>query len=471
MVKLVELWRREWLLVAGMAAAVLAGWYSAMGGDKASLAVGGGLALLMVVAGTMKRPQVAPYFLVTFTVFDRNIKLSETYSVSTLTIMLVLLAPAFLMVIVQEKVVPRFALAGAGALVVGLALACVVAGEPVLALDGLLRWVPVLIMVMGVASLCATQSGLSKKLGLAIVIGGAVCGVFGILQRSGHYWLVGPPYAPEVVDSTFGYYTNFANFEALAAVVGVGLIAAGVRVRRLPIIATAATLVCLYMVVTSFSRGALVLLGTGLTVILARELARPGRFISAVAGLGFLAWLTMVLTPAEYLQEIEAKFTTIQGGDAVRSQLQAGGIDLLLHSPMGIGFNNFSELVASGKVYAPLALAHAHNTFVQMGLDAGWLGAGGFLILVLGAAWRAFRSRGGTMTAAYGAALVGFLVQVSQDYFFFEEASLVAFGLLLAGSLGVLREDFAVDDGALGVSNGAAGDRGGQVRLGAYRAG
>ena len=64
----------------------------------------------------------------------------------------------------------------------------------------------------------------------------------------------------------------------------------------------------------------------------------------------------------------------------------------------------------------------------------------GFLVLVIGAFWHGFRAKGDAIAIGFAAALAGFLVQVSQDYFFFEEASLVAFGLLVAGSMAGLRQ-------------------------------
>jgi O-antigen ligase len=116
-------------------------------------------------------------------------------------------------------------------------------------------------------------------------------------------------------------------------------------------------------------------------------------------------------------------------------QLQDAGFELLTRSPVGIGFDNFSALIASGAIRANQALVHAHNTFIQVGLDGGWLGLTGFLILTVGAVWVAFRSKGSTAQVSFGAALAGFLVQVTQDYFFFEPASLIFFGLLIAGAL------------------------------------
>lgn len=469
MVKLIERFQQDWILLAGFALALAGGFYSAIAGERGFMLAAGALGLVLVFMLGFKYQRFAPYLVVASAVFDREVRLSESFQLTTLTVVLLILAPSFLKVAVESKVVPRFAVVGTWLLVLGFFLAAVAAPRPDLAWPGLLRWLPVLAMVLGVASICATHKTMSRNLGWAILAGGAVSGAFGILQRNGVYAIVGPPYVPDVTDSTFGYYTNFANFQALASVVGLGLILAGIKVkRRLPLLATAATTICLYMVVSSFSRGAVILVGIGLLVVLAREIVRPGRFIAVCAGIATLGWIVMQLTPAKYVDEIVAKFSSAQGGDAVRAQLQVGGLELLARSPLGIGFDNFSALVASGQVYSTLALAHSHNTFVQMGLDSGWLGAGGFVVLVIGAAWVGFRAQGGTMAVAFSAALIGFAVQVSQDYFFFEEASLVMFGLLIAGSLGSLRQNLAVDDSALRGGHSAAGDRPGKVRLGRY---
>lgn len=467
--KLIERLERDWLLLAGFPVALVAGFYSTFAGERGFTLAAGSVALIAVLLLGFKYTHLAPYLVVAAAIFDREIRVSETFQVTTLTVLLLVLAPGFMRAAVRSHALPRFAVVGTWLLALGFLFAAIVAARPELAWQGLLRWLPALAMVLGVAAMCATHKGMPRRLGWAILAGGAVSGLFGILQRSGVYAIVGPPYVANVTDSTFGYYSNFANFQALASVVGLGLILASVKTRRrLPLPVSAATALCLYMVVTSFSRGAFVLVGAGLLVLLAREVARPGRFIAICAGIGALGWIILQVTPTYYVDEIVAKFSSSQGGDAVRAQLQTGGLDLLAQRPLGIGFNNFSSVVTSGEVYSTQALAHSHSTFIQMGLDAGWLGLVGFVVLVVGAAWVGFRGQGGTMAVAYSAALIGFLIQVSQDYFFFEQASLVMFGLLIAGSLGVLRQNLTVDDSALGVADSAGGHRPGKVRLGRY---
>ncbi|UKA60770.1 O-antigen ligase family protein [Arthrobacter sp. FW306-2-2C-D06B] len=462
----IEWVKREGAMIVLFVLTLAGGAYGAMNGLNGLTVVIGIMAFLIVLVIGLTRPKMTPYIIVFFTVFDRDLHLSGPVQLTSLTIVLFLLAPGFLRVIMTGKAVPRFARVGIWMLIFGLIVASLASAQPDLAWAGLVRWVPALIMIMGVGSLCITEEGMSRRVANALVYGGAVCGAFGILQRSGRYWLVGPPYAPDVTDSTFGYYTNFANFEALAAVVGVSLIISGLRLRRrLPLLITASTLLCVYMVATSYSRGAVGLVAVGLLVILLKELARPFRFFVVVGLLSLMGWLVVQLAPAELLAELIGKFTSSQNGDIVRSQLQAGGLQMLAKSPLGIGFNNFSALISSGDIYSTLALAHSHNTFVQMGLDAGWLGGAGFLILVVGAFWRAFRSKGGVVAVGFGAALAGFLVQVSQDYFFFEEASLVAFGLLVAGSVAGLRQKRTVEGDSLGTSDDSIGDISGKVGL------
>lgn len=453
----IEWVKREWAMIVMFILTLAGSAYGAWNGLNGATTVVGLAAFVIILAIGLTRPKMTPYIIVLFTVFDRDLHISGPVQLTTLTIVLLLLVPGFLRVIVTSNAVPRFAWIGTGMLVMGLVLASLASEHPELAWAGLMRWLPALIMILGIGSLCITEEGIPRRIAKALVYGGAVAGAFGILQRSGKYFLVGPPYAPDVTDSTFGYYTNFANFEALAAVVGIGLIIATVRTkRRLPLIVTTCTILCAYMVVTSYSRGAVGLVAVGLLVILLKELRRPFRFFVIVGGLGLMAWLVSQLAPTDLLAELVAKFTSSQNGDLVRSQLQAGGLQVLTESPLGIGFNNFSALVASGSIYSTLALAHAHNTFIQMGLDAGWLGGAGFLVLVAGAFWRGFRSKGDAIAIGFAAALAGFLVQVSQDYFFFEEASLVAFGLLVAGSMGQLRQTYLSTSDQAGLAEPSA---------------
>lgn len=183
----------------------------------------------------------------------------------------------------------------------------------------------------------------------------------------------------------------------------------------------------------STSRGAIITIAIGIALTLLRYITRPVRFVvvafASTAVLG-VAW---VLLQDTAIARVVQRFTVVQGGDVVRSSLQEFGQSLALARPLGIGFDGFRALAAQGPSGVIQALSHAHNSFIQMTLDGGWIGGLGFVILIVGASL-GWLGRGQWLRSAFAAAVIGNAFQLTQDYFFFETASLIFFLLAVAGA-------------------------------------
>jgi hypothetical protein len=153
-----------------------------------------------------------------------------------------------------------------------------------------------------------------------------------------------------------------------------------------------------------------------------------------------IALVAWTLTPTATATEFLDRFLQEQGGDQLRWLLQAAGRGLLAHTPQGIGFGGFRAAAAHGAIsVGTLVLAHCHELFVQIGLDSGWLGLAGFVLLaayaVLRGAWGAWTGQSSPYAVGFTGALLGVLLQGLNDYFFFETASVIAFALVVLGAL------------------------------------
>ena len=73
---------------------------------------------------------------------------------------------------------------------------------------------------------------------------------------------------------------------------------------------------------------------------------------------------------------------------------------------------------------------------MQIGLDAGWLGLAGFVLLVVGSLVTAIRAGPwfGLRNIAFAAALAGFIAQGMFDYLFFDISLLAYFVAMVWGA-------------------------------------
>lgn len=264
-----------------------------------------------------------------------------------------------------------------------------------------------------------------------VVIGGLVGG-FGFLQSKGIYLIFGPPYLPGHIDSTSGYYTVFAGFVAVTTVLGIDhLLRATSRFRILMLLFTSLSAIGLSV---SLSRGGLASLGGGVAVLAFAAIRRPRRlflFAGATAIGGSLA------SSAGTIGAFTARFNTSLGADSLRATTQSAGRTFLADAPLGYGYGGYGDLVINTSlVGGDGATAHAHELFIQIGLDTGWLGLASYALLVLMALQRAVRYEfsmpaiNGLPHLAFAAALTGFLLQGFNDYLLYEWSAQVLAVLL-----------------------------------------
>ena len=173
--------------------------------------------------------------------------------------------------------------------------------------------------------------------------------------------------------------------------------------------------------------------------------------------LAVLSAVGYAVIPHATILTLEHRFATSTGSlgeDQTRFAVQSAGLRALKSSPFGLGYGNFSYYVKTDvhNGHIQIAFFHAHETFIQLGLDAGWIGLGGFLLLI-GAALRGVlrHSRGGpsaVRASAFAAALVGFLAQGLYDYLFYDLAFIILFMVLIWGVNHSLAVDTAAHDSA-----------------------
>lgn len=423
--------------ICAVAAGWLAGTSGSIGGLLKLLGVAAALAMVQVA---VRRPAVAIVLLAIAAAVPRPVvTLGETLTLTSTDALLVCVSPGLASVWVRRLpgLPPwlKFALIAVPLGALGAVL-FTTAALPV-AVWGALRWTLFASVIAAAIVLGYQDRGQLRDRLIAVVIGtGTAVAVLGMAQRAGIYTFVGAPYnyPPGRTDSTLGYYSNYSSFLAVAALVAIAFAVsrrdAGARWRLL---AVAAAGLMVTEVATNLSRGAVLCLGVGLAVLAVLSLKRPARILWLAVGVALGAWLVSVMVPESVLTEFVNRFALPQGEDITRRSEQAAGWAVLLENPLGIGYLGFPRLVASGGYGVTAALAHTHNLWSQVGVEIGWIGLGGFVVLTAGAAITGLR-HAGTPTLPFTVALVAFLAQGWQDYFFVETANFVQFAVLLAGA-------------------------------------
>jgi O-antigen ligase len=359
--------------------------------------------------------------------------------------------PVVMMWRIRIRHVPPWVSIGGSVLVAGSFIAILGAHDKDIALEGAMYWLGAILALLVALTVFRPRRDASRRM-VDIFTGQAVIVVvFGFLQQRGLHALVGSEFNPGRPNSFFSYYTVYAGYLAMTATLATGEILIALDERRYTRawVFGAALVFMLAGITQSTSRGGLLALGAGWLMLLVLNIqrgsvvARIAIVVVLVAAGGYLA------TPRSTVVTLEHRFTASNGRlgeDKTRFALQQAGEAALGEYPFGLGYGNFrfylSENVRTSTIRQPFF--HAQETFIQVGLDAGWIGLVGFVTLLLSPILATFR-RGGKGSAtvvratAFAAALGGFIAQGLYDYVLWDVPFVVFFVTMIWGVTHSLR--------------------------------
>lgn len=423
-------------LLSGLLAAVVAMVLYRLGPPQHQLKAGLGVAAIAVLVTATLRPTFALGLVVALIPFEYVV-----YGLGSDEV-LIFSAAAVLIWRIQARYVPWWVVLASFALVMGSLLTVVGAHDQGSALWGAARWLGVLILLAAGFCLLRDQAESGRRLVDIITCSAVVVVGFAFLQRAGIYVIVAPPFQPGQISSTFGYYTVYGGFVGMAAVLATGealrSVMKGHRVRA--IVYSIALMVILLGVAVSLSRGAVLCLGAGWVALLILNIRRLSLLIRGLALVAVFVAAGYVATPATTRTQLIGRFSTPVGSqteDQQRFALQATGRHALIQHPLGLGYGNFpSYLSAHPAPGIGSIFFHSHELFIQMGLDAGWLGLAGFILLTAGALVGGIRAglRGDVRSTAFAAALCGLMAQGLYDYLFYEISMVAIWVVLVFGA-------------------------------------
>jgi O-antigen ligase len=348
--------------------------------------------------------------------------------------------------------IPLWASFGGSALVLGSFIASIGAHNESSALEGATNWLAAVLAMFVAFTVLRRRRNASQRL-IDIFTGSAVIVVaFAFLQKAGINAIVGAPFQAGLPNSFLAFYTVYAGYVAMAATLASGelLIALDQRnVRRIALYGGALVFLLSGLAVST-SRGGIVALAAGWLLLLTLNLRRGPVVARALVMLAVFAAAGYVATPASTITTIERRIALSngsQGEDKQRFALHAAGERALVSHPLGLGYGNFSYYlranVHNGNIRIPFF--HTHETPVQIGLDAGWLGLAGFLTLFAYPILLVFdnRAKGSSpvRASAFAASLGGLMAQGLYDYLFYDIAFLVFFVAMVWGTVHSLSID------------------------------
>jgi len=351
-------------------------------------------------------------------------------------------AAAVLMWHIKTRDVPWWVALGAFGLVLGSLLSVIGARNQGSALWGATRWFAVLILLFAAFSILRERPDANRRLMDIITCSAVVCVGFAYLQRAGIYFIVGPPYIQGLISSTFGYYTVYGGFVGMAAVLATGeALQSFANQERLRGFAYSTALtVTLLGVAASLSRGAILVVGGGWLVLLLMNIRRTPMLGRGIVLIAVFVVVGYIATPTHTRNAFLNRFSQPLGSqieDQQRFALESAGRHALANNPLGLGYGNFSYYLNGHPAPGILTpFFHSHQLPTQVGLDAGWLGLAGFLLLFAGAIFSAIRAdgSGGIRNTAFAAALCGLMAQGLFDYLFYEIAALALWVVLVFGA-------------------------------------
>jgi O-antigen ligase len=408
-------------------------------------------ALLIAVAGlTMVvaalRPQAGLLILLALSAFQ-----FPFYGTNSNQVLLVSLA-LVLGWRIRARSIPAWASAGGFALVAGSVLAALGAHDRAVAAEGAIDWLAAIMVLFVALSVLRERRDAARRAVDILTASAVIVVIFGFLQKAGVHALVGAPFNAGRPNSFFSYYTVYAGYVAMIATLATAEILIALDERRyLRAWLFGAALVFMLAGLTgSTSRGGLLALAGGWLMLLALNIQRGSVLARIAVVVVVFAAAGYAVTPRSTLVTLEHRFAASNGAlgeDKTRFALQRAGKTALAKYPFGLGYGNFrfylSQNVRSSNIRQPFF--HAQETFVQVGLDAGWIGLLGFVTLLFWPILAVFRrGKGGTSVVratAFAAALGGFIAQGLYDYVLWDLPFVIFFVTMLWGVTHSLRVD------------------------------
>ena len=196
-------------------------------------------------------------------------------------------------------------------------------------------------------------------------------------------------------DPTWRVLGNWMNPNALAAIMAMGVLtsAGGIlgRDRLIGLVHALLAVFCTTAMVLTGSKGGMIALGTGIVVfaissVLWGRSFKPALSCAVVAGLGAsLAYGLVAGHPKPAASRVASAFGRMAGAGATSEQsagfrklLWQSSIDLIKDNPMGRGLGTFKNHSAKPGRVTQTQLAH--QSYLQMGVEAGVLGLALFLL-------------------------------------------------------------------------------------------
>jgi len=402
-------------------------------------------AILLVVAAIAMalaalRPQWGLAMLLALMPFEYGVGGTATDQVLIIMIALVLAWR------IEWREVPGWVAVGGGALVLGSFASVIVAHDPTTAAWGGVRWLSVILIMFAAFKILRGRRDACRRMIDIFTVSAVVVVVFAIAQKVGIDVIVHPPSFGAQPDSFFGYYTVYGGYVAIAATLATGELLIALTARRAVRTAlyAAALLLLLVGLAISTSRGGLLSLGIGWLLLLAFNVRRGPIFARGAMILVVFVAAAYVAAPHSDIEKIEQRtgesIGPVRGEDQTRFALQEAGAHALVANPLGIGYENFPIYLREHvrNIHIEMVFDHAHETPIQIGLDAGWLGLAGFMVMFL---WpiglvivRPGSGASAVRASACAAALGGFMAQGLFDYLFYEISFLVFVAVLIWGT-------------------------------------
>jgi O-antigen ligase len=423
-------------LMVGLATAKLGSFQHQL---KALIIVAAGLTVIVAAL----RPEVG--LVVLLALMPLRLAFSGTSSDQVLLLSLA----AVLVWRIRIRAVPTWALVGGVALVAGSFLAAVGSHNRSIALEGAFDWLGAIVILFVALSVLYRRRDASQRMVDIFLSSAVIVVIFGFLQKAGIDVIVGAPFTRSVPNSFLAFYTVYAGYLAMAATLATGEIVVALDQRRVAraCIFGAALVVMLAALTSTTSRGGLIALAAGWVMLLVLNIQRVSIFARVIVILAIFAAAGYAVTPESTIATLEHRIAASNGRlgeDQTRSALHKAGEEALEKFPVGLGYGNFSYYLRSNVHNSKIGQAffHAHETPVQVGLDAGWLGLAGFLTLWATPIIMVMRRRRGgasvVRATTCAAALTGLMAQGLYDYLFYDLAFLVFFVVMVWGVIHAL---------------------------------